>query len=288
VALLLACDGKISHQTIAGWHDIEAGTPLEWDAIFRIASMTKPFVAAVVMMLYEEGCLRLDDPVWEYIPAFSAPRVFVEGGETRPAESDITIRHLLTHTSGICYGGSAGYMECMRGHAERSGLRDAPLTLTTREAVEAIAGIPLRFDPGTEWGYGPSTDVLGHVLEIVAGIALDELLAERVFGPLGMTDTGFHVPEEKRDRLAPMYALAGGRLAKSSDSIFIGPLRWSPDDVYRDTLRWHQGGGGLTSTVHDYVRFGQMLVNRGELDDARVLQPKTVDLMSANAIGACQ
>jgi len=249
------------------------------ETIFPIASMTKPIVSVAAMQLVEEGRLDLEDPVERYLPAFADPVVarFDEDGlliGTRPAARSITIADLLAHTSGLCY---AGYEEgSMKALYEGAGLdRDFE---SSRELAEAIAGLPLAFDPGTEWRYGRSIDVLGAVLEELCGASLEALLRERVFEPLGMLDTSFHVPEDRRDRLC-----ASRRRPRVLDS---NSPAWIPVPAFalRSEPAVCNAGGGLFSTAEDYLRFCEMLLGEGTRDGVRLLSPESVRLMTTERI----
>ncbi len=263
---------RVAQLACIGMRDIEAGLPMEPDTIFCIASMTKPIVSVGVLMLVEAGKLRLDDPLSRYIPEFANATVFdgVEDGSARlvPLERPITIQHLLTHTSGI-YGTSphptldAAYDE----------LGDYRYDLA--ELMRRLARQPLAHQPGAGWRYGWSHDVLGRVIEIVAGLPLDEYLATAIFDSLGMVDSGFYVPPDKVGRLAAVYESAGGVLHRI-------------DNEETHEITEHVpllfGGGGLASTALDYLRFVRMLSRYGELDGVRLLKPDTVAEMTRNQL----
>jgi CubicO group peptidase (beta-lactamase class C family) len=260
--------GKVAHTLAVGFLDKAAGTPMKPDAMFRIASMTKPMVTVAALTLYEEGRLLLGDPVSKYIPAFKDQRV---GLERAPTEREMTIQDLMRHTSGLTYG-NRGTSEIYKMYPESSNA--SSLTLTMDEFIERVSHAPLLYQPGTRWEYSLSTDVLGRVVEVVTGKPLAEVLAERVYRPLNMTDTTFLVPPAKRKRIAQ-------------------PLPTHPDTGAEYTLadptvprKFDCGGGCAVSTARDYARFGQMLLNRGALDGARVLAPKTVELMTADHLGS--
>ena len=275
--LLVARHGRVVHAATYGQRDREAGRPVEPDTIWRIYSMTKPITSVAAMMLYEEGLLSLRDPVADYLPAFADPRVYVAGSarapETRPATGPIRIWHLLTHTSGLSYGFLHAHpVDAMHRAAGMEFFPDPEIDLAT--ACDRWARLPLVFDPGTEWNYGVSTDVLGRVVEVVSGMPLDRFLAERVLGPLGMVDTGFSVPEAQADRLAALYVTpTPGRVPARRDDFTPVPL---------GPVTFLSGGGGLVSTAADYHRFTRMLLNRGELDGVRLLGSRTVDYMTRN------
>jgi len=265
--VLVARKGRVAYLQPVGFRDKTASTPMTADAIFRIASMTKPIVTVAALSLYEEGRLLLSDPVSKYIPAFKNQTV---GLERAPAEREMTIQDLMRHTSGLTYG-NRGTTEIYKMYPESSNV--SSLTLTMDEFIERLSKTPLLYQPGTRWEYSLSTDVLGRVVEIVAGKPLAEVLAERVYRPLKMTDTTFLVAADKRARLAQ-------------------PLARHPDTGAEDKLadptvprKFDCGGGCAVSTAGDYARFAQMLLNRGVLDGARVLAPKTVELMTADHLG---
>jgi len=271
--------GKVAYLGKGGHRNVEEGLPVETDTIFRIYSMTKPITSVAAMMLLEEGAFELTTPVADLIPSFRDQRVYVGGSDlkpvTVPATEPIRIWHLLTHTAGLTYG-------FHRVHPVDALLRQAgyewsfPQDLDLAGAVDAFARLPLLFQPGSEWNYSVATDVLGRVVEVASGTPFDRFLAERLFAPLGMTDTAFGVdgPDSPdADRLARLYAaLAPGRLV--------------PYDVLGDTFkvraRLFSGGGGLVSTASDYHRFVEMLRGGGQLDGVRILGPRTVAAMRRN------
>jgi CubicO group peptidase (beta-lactamase class C family) len=260
--LLIARAGRIGYAEAIGYRDRDAGAPMGFDAIFRIASMTKPMTSVAAMMLAEEGRLELIAPVADYIPAFKDMTV---GPERAKAARTITVQDLLRHTSGLTYAAFGDSPVQMIW-------RDANLMsedTTNEELVEKLGKLPLMFEPGTTWEYSMSTDVLGRVVEVVSGKSLADVFAERITGPLGMVDTAFSVTGERAARIAePQIDKATGKKP---------PMR----DIARHS-KWHSGGGGLASTAADYLRFCQMLLNGGELDGVRLLSPKTVAHMAAD------
>ena len=280
---LVARDGKVVYAEGVGQRDRESRSPMTTDAIFRIASQSKAIVSVGAMMLVEEGKLLLSDPVSRYIPAFrnttvASPR---EGGgyEVVPAERQITIRHLLTHTAGIAYGSGPGSDRWEQAAITGwyFGHRDEPVQRT----VERIAALPFPAQPGSAWVYGYNTDILGAVIEVVSGQPLDEFVRERILEPLDMRDTHFYLPQEKRGRLATVYGLRGGSLTRAPDGAGM-----EAQGQYVDGPRVsYSGGAGLLSTARDYARFLQMLLNGGELNGTRLLSPATVDLMTQNHAG---
>jgi CubicO group peptidase (beta-lactamase class C family) len=273
-----------------GFSDVESRTPMRDDTLFRLASMSKAVTTVAVMMLYEEGHFLLNDPVWRYIPEFKGATVLADGpaagpASTVPAKRAVTIRHLLTHTSGIAYG---FIDKRARPVYARAGIPDAfthePLTIG--ETMRKLAALPLLHEPGERFMYGLNTDMLGYLVEVVSGMPLDRFFAERIFTPLGMHDTHFYLPEGKAGRLATLYAERGGRLARWDD----GPrdeLGGSVTSMYPvDGARtYFSGGAGLTGSTTDYARFLQMLLNGGTLDGTRLLSRKTVELMTVHGLG---
>ncbi len=283
IVTLVAREGKVVDVHAAGFLDVDARTPMKTDSIFRIASMTKPVTSVAVMMLYEEGRLLLTDSVSKFIPAFKSSRVMAADGTTAPAQRPITIRDLLSHRSGLTYGflngGPVG--EAYRKEGVFDGLTVMPATLA--EAIDKLAAAPLVSQPGAAWNYSLSTDVLGRVVEVVAGKPFDVFLRERVFVPLGMSDTSFEVSEAKWPRLATAYAPDGnGGIRPMKDPETFGNAVFSPVASYKPGKRYFSGGAGLTSTAGDYAKFGQMLVNGGATGSTRLLSPKSIDLMTAN------
>ncbi|MDZ7692151.1 MAG: serine hydrolase domain-containing protein [Balneolaceae bacterium] len=292
--VLIARDGEIVYLNAAGMQDREAGIPMKENTIFRIASMTKPITSVAVMMLYEEGHFLLGDPISNYIPAFENMRVLADSSNseaegnppTVPANKPITIRHLLSHTSGLSYWANPVIGEMANKKGITSGLTTDQNTLA--EDIPKLATIPLAHHPGEDWTYGMSMDVLGYLVEEVSGMRLDHFSQERIFDPLGMDDTQFHVSPEQESRLAAAYTEGeNGGLKHIGDGPGevrlqgIGTASYPIDDEHR----FLSGGAGLTSTVPDYFRFTQMLLNGGELDDVRLLSPKSVELMTTDHVG---
>ena len=279
---LILRHGKVIHRGTYGYSDLENRTPARPDDIYRIASQTKALVTVGIMMEYEKGKLLLEDPVSKYIPSFanlatvkdydeSTDTYFMEG-----TSHDITIRELLTHTSGIAYGIEQD---------ERDGGPDIPFFAsleneTTAEVVDRIALRPLAHHPGEDFTYGLGIDVAGRVLEVVSGQELDDYLRDNIWQPLGMADSYFYLPKGKHDRLVKLYSKA------QPDN----PLTLHENETYRNfpvsgAQTYFSGGAGSVGTIDDYARFCQMLLNRGELNGVRLLAPKTVDYMTRNQIG---
>ncbi len=263
-------DGRLVYLEAVGHRDLGTHSPMRADALFRLYSMTRPITSLAAMILWEEDRFELDDPVATYLPQFAGQRVFADAGEADPARTrsrqrEMTVEHLLLHTSGLGSRSSATY----RGASVR--LR----SITLPEMVDNAARVPLFEDPGTRWRYGISTTILGRLVEIWSGMPLEDFMRERIFEPLGMTDTVFWVDPSRAGRLAPVYR-------PSPD----GDLR--PHAIeqvpFTDRPALIEGGVGLVSSVADYLRFSQMFLNEGELEGRRVLRPETVALMTRNRI----
>ena len=262
--------------------DIEAGRPMEADALFRIYSMTKPVVSLAVMMLHDEGRLQLHDPVAKYLPSIGKMKVFSHVSEhvTHMVEQDppMTIFHLLTHMSGFTYGGDPYHPadQLFIKASDQHGFfrRDMPL----EQLIEHFTVLPLKFQPGADWTYSVAVDVLGYLVQVIADMPLADFLKRAIFAPLGMSDTDFYVPTEKAHRIAGIY---------SSDADYnpqlIPPELVANGDVFVPTL-CPSGGGGLVSTASDYLRFATMLINGGELDDTRIVNSMTIQRMTTNAV----
>jgi CubicO group peptidase (beta-lactamase class C family) len=290
VVTLIARGGRIVAIDTVGYADLESKRAMRSTTIFRIASMTKAVTSVAVMMLVEEGRIHLNDPLGKYLPAFDSVRVAVADSvghataTTSAPKRRITVHDLLTHRSGLAYGFiDAGVV----GDAYRKvGISDgiAPTSGTIGENVDKLARQPLDFDPGAKWQYSLATDVLGRVVEVVSRMPLDRFFRERIFAPLKMNDTDFYVPDEKLDRLAVPYTHDAGSLRRMSnpEKFFDGRLVMGGPQ-WRGSRTYFSGGAGLFSTAGDYARFLQMLLNGGELDGARLLSPKTVELMTASA-----
>jgi len=287
IVTLIARDGKTVDVHASGFQDVAAKTPMRTDTLFRIASMTKPITSVALMMLYEDGKLLLTDPVSKFIPAFKSSRV-LEGAAEAPvaARRAINLRDLLSHRSGITYGFLNGGP--VGGGYRKNGVTDG-LTLTSMtlaEAIDKLAAEPLVSQPGAVWNYSLSTDVLGRVVEVASGQPFQMFLRDRIFKPLRMADTDFVVPEAKWSRLATVYSPNGtGGIRPMADPESFGNTVMSPSASYKEGKTYFSGGAGLVSTVRDYARFAQMLLNGGVLDGARLLSPKTIELMTASHTG---
>jgi CubicO group peptidase (beta-lactamase class C family) len=276
-SLLISRRGRIAHLATSGLRDVEAGLPVEADTLFRIYSMTKPITSLAAMMLYEEGAFELTDPISKWLPAFGETRVFTGGSElapvTEPTTEPIRVWHLLTHTSGLTYG--FHHAHPVDGIYRLNGYEwGTPPDTDLAGATDFFASMPLLFQPGREWNYSVSTDVLGRLIEVVSGKPLDEFFAERIFRPLGMTDTRFSVPEADRDRLAALY-IRNPRTGGLARNDLMGRGVTKPEPLL-------SGGGGLVSSLHDYHRFTQLLLGGGRLGDVRLIGDRTLRYMTSN------
>jgi CubicO group peptidase (beta-lactamase class C family) len=275
--IVVSRKGRIAHLETYGQRDMEAKLPVEHDTLFRLASMTKPVTSVAAMMLYEQGAFELKDPVSRFIPAFADARVWRSGSTVNPVTDPIVepvrIWHLLTHTAGLTYG--FHYSHPVDSLYRKAGFEwGSPKGMDLEACCDAWAGLPLLFQPGREWNYSVATDVLGRVVEVASGQSLDEFFSDHIFGPLGLTDTGFFVDEAAQPRLAALYVPAPGtRAATRLDGMGPSPTR-------RPTCL--SGGGGLIGSAGDYHRFMQMLLAGGELDGVRLLGPRTVSYMTRN------
>lgn len=277
VVTAAARNNKLVHFESVGYRDLEAGDPMTNDAIFRIYSMTKPITGVALMMLYEEGKFRLSDPVEKYLPELQDLQVYAGEDETgdlilEPQNHKMTIRELMSHSGGLSYGiFSQSAVDTLYVEAN---ILDS--TQTMDEFVAKLGTIPLRQQPGSMWHYSVSVDVQGALVERLSGQSFGEFLEERLFEPLGMTDTAFYVPEEKVSRFAQVY--------NYDDKGNLVAGEGFPDANFLVEPNFESGGGGLVGTAMDYLRFSQMLLNGGELDGERILAPLTVDLMHRNQL----
>lgn len=282
IVTLVAREGKTVDVYAVGHADVEKNVAMKTDAIFRIASMTKPVTSVAIMMLYEENKLFLTDPVSKFIPAFKGTQVW-EDGKPVPARRAITVRDLLTHRSGITYGFLNG--AAVGSSYRKSGVVDGLTTtnLTLEENINKLAAEPLVSQPGAAFNYSLSTDVLGRIVEVASGQPLNVFFRERIFKPLKMNDTDFHVPEAKWSRFVTVYSPDGkGGIRAMNDPESFGNTHMSPFAYYKEGKSYFSGGAGLTSTAADYARFANMLLNGGVLDGARLLSPKTIELMTVS------
>lgn len=281
VVTLVAHRGEIVHHKAYGWRDMEQKIPCQRDDIFRIASQTKAIAAVALMTLWEEGKFQLDDPIKKYIPEFANPVILEKYDRktgtytTRPTEKDITIRHLLTHTSGISYQGVHWDI------AKRAGV--PPLNsldnVTLEQMVKRMAKLPLAHEPGEKFTYSMNIDVLGYLMEILTRKTIDVFLKERIFDPIGMTDTYFYLPQDKVERLVRLYEFPKN-----------GTLRLSQNELnqtfpYAGAQTLHCTGAGLSGTISDYAHFCQMVLNGGTFNGKRIIGRKTLELMQRNAVG---
>jgi len=283
VVMLLLRNGNVVYEKSLGKLDVEKGTPMPQDAIFRIASQSKALTSVSIMILMEEGRLVLGDPVSKFIPEFKNTRVAVksdekgaEGYVTVPAKREITIRDLLTHTAGISYG--SGPAADLYKAAQLQGWNFTQKQMPIGESIKKLATLPFDAHPGEKYIYGYNTDILGYVVEVASGMSLADFVRTRITQPLKMVDTHFYLPPEKVSRFTPVYGLKNGKieLVEAADkNFYVSGPRMS-----------YSGGAGLLATAEDYARFLQMMLNGGELEGARILSPKTVELMTVNHVGS--
>ncbi|HRI78060.1 MAG TPA: serine hydrolase domain-containing protein [Cyclobacteriaceae bacterium] len=284
--VLIARNGKIVFHKAYGYHDVEKQTLLKKDDIFRNASQSKAITSLAVMMLFEEGKFLLDDPISAYIPEFKSPKVLANLNwtdttyTTIPAKSEITIRQLLTHTSGIGYAniGTQDFNAIYAKAGVPSGIGTDRGLLADK--MKILGGLPLKHQPGEAYTYGLNLDVLGYLVEILSGMSFDQFLQTRIFKPLGMNDSYFFLPKEKHGRLVPIYKSSNGALQKVTTLIFdkVDPNYPTLNGTY------FSGGAGLNGTIEDYAKFLQLFINKGEYNGVRLLSRKTVELMLTNQI----
>ena len=272
----VARSGRLVHTSTAGHRDRDGDIKWRDDTLVRLFSMTKPITSVAAMMLYEEGAFELKDLVSRFIPSFADARAYRSGSAFKPVTDPLVepmrIWHLLTHTAGLTYG--FHHQHVTDALYRNAGFEwGAPKGADLAECCDRWAALPLAFQPGTEWNYGVSTDVLGRVVEVVSGQSLDDFFRERIFEPLGMVDTGFFVQPDQIERVARLY----GPDPRTGQAV-ISPL----ETVATETPVFLSGGGGLWGTSADYLRFCQFLLNRGELDGVRLLGSRTVDYMARN------
>ncbi len=284
--IFIARNGKVVYHKAFGYSDVEKQAVLKKDDIFRIASQSKAITSLATMMLFEEGKFGLDEPISKYIPEFKNPKVLVNlnwkdtSYTTTPAKSEITIRQLLTHTSGLDYA-SIGSQEFKAIYAKAgvpSGIGNHDAVLGDK--MKILGGLPLKHNPGEAYTYSLGIDVLGYLVETVSGMSLDQFFRTRIFQPLGMNDTYFYLPKEKHSRLVGLYTTKDGVVEKVLPTIYDRVLIDYP------TLpgKYYSGGAGLSSTIEDYAKFVQLFINKGEYNGVRLLSRKTVELMLTNQI----
>ena len=285
VVALVARNGKIVYNKAFGTSDAKSKRLLQKDDIFRLASQSKAITATAVMMLWEEGRFRLDDPISKYIPEFKDPEVLdsvlVDGTIlTKPADKEITIRHLLTHTSGIGYGVIDGD-ERMKKIYKEAGIIDLFTTekISIEDNIKKLASLPLHHNPGEKFTYSESYDVLGYFIEVISGLPLDTCLQNYIFGPLEMNNTAFYLPKSKKDQLVAVQT-------KEEDKWINYPITfYDPNYPIKGAKHFFSGGAGLCSTAEDYAKFLQMYLNNGELNGTRLLSRTTVNVIMDNQIG---
>jgi CubicO group peptidase (beta-lactamase class C family) len=279
-------DGKVVYHSAKGFADVESGKAMEKNSIFRIASQTKAITSTAVMILWEEGKFRLDDPISKYIPEFKNPQVLSgfryadTTYSTKPSSREITIRHLLTHTSGLGYGVIDGD-ERMKMIYHKAGVVDLFTTenVTIGESVKRLAKLPLHHEPGSKYTYSEGLDVLGYLIEIVSGKPFDVFLKERIFDPLGMNDTRFYLSDAQAPRLVTVHTRKDNKWASYPVTFY--------DPAYPKTgaKTFFSGGAGLSSTTEDYAKFLQMYLNRGVYNGNRILSSKTIETIMENQVG---
>ncbi|NNE76381.1 MAG: beta-lactamase family protein [Pricia sp.] len=286
IVALIARNGKIIFHKAYGMADNTSNKELEKDAIFRIASQTKAITSTAVMMLWEEGKFKLDDPISKYIPEFKEAQILDTFNESdssytvRPAEKQITIRHLLTHTSGLGYGVIDGDPRFKKIYA-KAGITDLFTTedISIESSVKKLAKLPLHHNPGDAYVYSEGLDVLGYFIEVISGMPFDQFLRSRIFDPLGMDDTWFYLPKEKQDRLVSVQHMVDGKWENYPITFY------DTDYPITGAKRFFSGGAGLTSTAEDYATFLQMYLNMGELNGKRILSRTTVQSIMGNQVG---
>lgn len=283
---MIVKDGKIVYQAAKGHASVSEGKKMDKNSIFRIASQTKAITSTAILMLFEEGKIRLDDPISAYIPEFSKPQVLVSfryadsSYTSRPSSRPITIRHLLTHTSGLGYGVIDGD-ERMKMIYHKAGVVDLFTTekITIEESVKRLAKLPLHHDPGTKYTYSEGLDVLGYLVEIVSGKPFDVFLKERIFDPLGMNDTRFYLNEAQGNRLVEVHTYQDGKWKEFPITFY------DPAYPKSGAKTFFSGGAGLSSTAEDYAKFLQMYLNGGIYDGRRLLSPLTIQTAMQNQVG---
>jgi CubicO group peptidase (beta-lactamase class C family) len=268
----IVTDNGVIHSTVQGYLDRDTKVPMAWNSIFRIYSMTKPITSIATMMMWEEGVFDLDDPVSKYLPSYSDTRVLGTDGTIEPAQVQMSIRHVLTHTAGITLPAfSEDHLVPLYLEQDIDGMRSKG-TLT--DTIDRLGKLPVKFEPGSQWAYSMSTDILGRLVEVWSGLPFDVFLKRRIFDPLNMNETAFQADIKTKDRLTTNYSIEDGRLGPAIDlgdsSSYLAPPEFA------------SGSGGLVSTADDYLRFMRMLLNGGSLDGTRILNEGTLTLMTKN------
>ena len=274
ISTLVMKDGKIVQRANFGFADNKTQSPIENNSIFRIFSMTKPVTTVALMTLYDEGRFQLDDKVSKYIPEFKDTKVYQKSGnsfELVPQDDEMTIRHLLTHTSGLSYGWSKSYVDSLYNATGANGWNG---TLVNK--VKILAGLPLNFQPGSQYSYGLSIDAAGYLVEVLSGMSLDDYFKTRIFNPLKMDDTGFFVPKEKLDRFSDVFHYNKEGKLTGANGFY--------KEAFKSPVTLFSGGGGLVSTIDDYAHFCMMLLNGGELDRVRILSENATQLIMSNQL----
>lgn len=282
--VMIVRNGKVVYHKAFGYSDLDKKAVMKKDDIFRIASQTKAITSLAVMMLFEEGKFFLDDPISKYLPEFKNPKVLgtVNWADTtyttQPAKGEVTIRQLLTHTSGIDYA-AIGNQDMKAIYAKAgipSGIGTAGFVLADK--MKKLGELPLKHNPGENFTYGLNTDVLGYLVEVVSGMSLDQFFRTRIFQPLGMQDTWFYLPKEKYSRLVPLYQVRDGKLSKLTGKAYDA----LNVDYPASEGKYYSGGAGLSGTTEDYAKFLQLFLNKGEFNGTRLISRKTVELMLTN------
>lgn len=268
----IVTDNGVIHSTVQGYQDKDTKVPMAWNSIFRIYSMTKPITSIATMMMWEEGAFDLDDPVSKYLPSYSDTRVLGTDGTIEPAQVRMSIRHVLTHTAGITLPAfSEDHLVPLYLEQDIDGMRSKG-SLT--DVIDRLGKLPVKFEPGSQWAYSMSTDILGRLVEVWSGLPFDVFLKRRIFDPLMMNETAFQADIKTKDRLTTNYSIEDGRLGAAIDlgdsSSYLAPPEFA------------SGSGGLVSTADDYLRFMRMLLNGGSLDGTRILNEGTLTLMTKN------
>lgn len=277
VVALVASHGHLAYSERFGLMDLEAAKPMQFDTIFRIYSMTKPITSLALMMLFEQGLLQLTDPVMKFLPEFEGVQVRENDGKLVDPKRPITVLDLLRHTAGLSYGGYKDSEDPVDEHYDGADLFNPELSL--EEMIRRVADLPLIRHPGEAWHYSVATDVIGRLVEVISGRSIAEFFDQRILTPLGMEDTAFLVPQEKMDRFATLYGRTDSQALQPLDVVVAGNYV---------NPRLHLGGQGLVSTAEDYLRFAQLMLNKGDWHGSRLLERETVELMTTNHLSPAQ